>query len=118
MNHFLLFFMIAGSKRNAPSAPEKSNKRTRSTPDIKRSKKKVRAVLNNIVERPTTSGHIFVCGTNDFGQLGIEGDEKNRPVPIKSVIDIDFVDVISGGLHSFAMTPEGSVSQKKFCLMY
>ncbi|EIE80946.1 hypothetical protein G6F46_006396 [Rhizopus delemar] len=100
---------MAGSKRNAPSAPEKSNKRTRSTPDIKRSKKKVRAVLNNIVERPTTSGHIFVCGTNDFGQLGIEGDEKNRPVPIKSVIDIDFVDVISGGLHSFAMTPEGSL---------
>lgn len=51
-----------------------------------------------------------MCGTNDFGQLGIEGDEKNRPVPLKTLADVDIVDVTCGGLHSFAMTPEGNVS--------
>ncbi|CAO3702342.1 unnamed protein product [Rhizopus stolonifer] len=94
-------------KRSASPLNEKVTKRVR--PDIKQAKKKLRTVLNKVCERPETTGHIFVCGTNDFGQLGLEGDEKNRPVPIKSMIDKDFVDVISGGLHSFALTPEGDL---------
>lgn len=40
----------------------------------------------------------------------MDGDEKSRPVPIKSVSDIQFVDVTAGGLHSFALTLDGDVN--------
>ncbi|KAI9248082.1 regulator of chromosome condensation 1/beta-lactamase-inhibitor protein II [Sporodiniella umbellata] len=96
-------------KRALSSSPEKENaKRVRGEVQ-KQTKKKLRTVLNKIVQRASTEGQLFVCGTNDFGQLGLEGDEKNRPVPIKSMSEKKFVDVISGGLHSFALTTEGEL---------
>ncbi|KAG1490404.1 hypothetical protein G6F46_004772 [Rhizopus delemar] len=103
--------MAASTKRHASPPHNAVSKRTRaaSAEIQKRHKRKIRHIINEIVERPTTKGQLFVCGTNDFGQLGMEGDEKNRPVPIKSVMNIDFVDVTAGGLHSFAMTPDGSL---------
>ncbi|ORE04282.1 RCC1/BLIP-II protein [Rhizopus microsporus var. microsporus] len=107
---------MPATKRRNNTTPEKANtKRTRASPAsdaeaaAKRAKRRVRTLLNKVAERPTDAGRVFVCGTNDFGQLGIEGDEKNRPVPLKTLADVDIVDVACGGLHSFAMTPEGNL---------
>ncbi|KAG1469204.1 hypothetical protein G6F56_003388 [Rhizopus delemar] len=94
------------TKRHTSPAPERVNKRSRTE---RLGKRKIRHVLNKLAELSTTTGSLFVCGTNDFGQLGMDGDEKSRPVPIKSVSDIQFVDVTAGGLHSFALTLDGDL---------
>ncbi|KAI9262787.1 regulator of chromosome condensation 1/beta-lactamase-inhibitor protein II [Sporodiniella umbellata] len=93
-------------KRQTKSEPESLRKRSRTD---KPTKWKTRHVLNKVATRPSIAGQLFVCGTNDFGQLGMDGDEKNRPVPIKSVSNIEFVDIVAGGLHSLALTKKGDL---------
>lgn len=61
--------------------------------------------------RPMLTGKVFVCGSNDAGQLGIEDvEEKTSPVLLESLRSKDFVDITCGGMHSVALDSEGNVS--------
>ncbi|KAI9499339.1 regulator of chromosome condensation 1/beta-lactamase-inhibitor protein II [Zychaea mexicana] len=60
---------------------------------------------------PEETGHVFVFGTGDTGQLGL-GDEmliRKRPMPLKVLDDEEIVDVVCGGMHTIATTREGRV---------
>lgn len=79
-----------------------------SSSQIKRAK---HSSLNDIVKAPTVVGNVFVFGTGDTGQLGLGEDmlERKRPMPLKTLDGEDIVDVVSGGMHSIAITKEGKV---------
>ncbi|KAG1151814.1 hypothetical protein G6F37_004439 [Rhizopus arrhizus] len=60
--------------------------------------------------RPMLTGKVFVCGSNDAGQLGIEDvEEKTSPVLLESLRSKDFVDIACGGMHSVALDSEGNL---------
>ncbi|KAG0164964.1 hypothetical protein DFQ30_009150 [Apophysomyces sp. BC1015] len=58
---------------------------------------------------PQETGHVFVFGNGDTGQLGL-GDEmlnRKKPMPLEVLNDKEIVDVACGGLHSIAITKDG-----------
>ena len=88
-------------------------KRTRSTENA--SSKRRQLTANQIVKAPTAVGKVFVFGTGDTGQLGLGEDmlERKRPMPLKVLDGEEIIDVVSGGMHSIAITKEGKVKKKK-----
>ncbi|KAK4509845.1 uncharacterized protein ATC70_007149 [Mucor velutinosus] len=92
----------------AEASPE-AVKRTRSTDNA--SSKRRHIVANQIVKAPNAVGKVFVFGTGDTGQLGLGEDmlERKRPMPLKVLDDEDIVDVVSGGMHSIAITKDGKL---------
>ena len=86
-----------------------SLKRARSSENVYA--KKSRHIANQIVKAPTQVGKVFVFGTGDTGQLGL-GDEmleRKKPMPLNAFDNDQIVDVVSGGMHSIAITSEGKV---------
>lgn len=85
-------------------------KRTRSTDNT--NSKRRQTVVNQVVKAPNAVGKVFVFGTGDTGQLGLGEDmlERKRPMPLKVLDNEDIVDVVSGGMHSIAITKDGKVS--------
>ncbi|CAO3656133.1 unnamed protein product [Mucor hiemalis] len=75
------------------------------------SKKSRTTELNEIVKAPSVPGKVFVFGTGDTGQLGLGEDmlERKRPMPLKVLDDEHIVDVVSGGMHSIAITKDGKL---------
>ncbi|KAG2233476.1 hypothetical protein INT48_003182, partial [Thamnidium elegans] len=73
--------------------------------------KRAKHDVNSIVKAPTTVGNVFVFGTGDTGQLGLGEDmlERKRPMPLKVLDDQNIIDVVSGGMHSIAITKEGKL---------
>ena len=61
----------------------------------------------------TTNNELFSWGMNDHGQLGIERFNKNQklycPRLIKTLIDVNIVQVCCGDRHSLVLTEEGVV---------
>lgn len=92
-----------------------SFKRSRSM-DNSQSKRSRVTELNEIVKAPNVVGNVFVFGTGDTGQLGLGEDmlERKRPMPLKALDNENIVDVVSGGMHSIAITKEGKVRIKKW----
>lgn len=84
-------------------------KRTRSTENA--TSKRRHLLANQIVKAPTAVGKVFVFGTGDTGQLGLGEDmlERKRPMPLKALDGEEIIDVVSGGMHSIAITKEGKV---------
>lgn len=84
-------------------------KRTRSTENA--SSKRRQLTANQIVKAPTAVGKVFVFGTGDTGQLGLGEDmlERKRPMPLKVLDGEEIIDVVSGGMHSIAITKEGKL---------
>ncbi|KAI8090984.1 regulator of chromosome condensation 1/beta-lactamase-inhibitor protein II [Gilbertella persicaria] len=73
--------------------------------------KKARHMSNQIVKAPTQVGKVFVFGTGDTGQLGL-GDEmleRKKPMPLNAFDGDEIVDVVSGGMHSVAITSQGKL---------
>jgi regulator of chromosome condensation len=76
--------------------------------------------LNELVKAPKTIGNVFVFGTGDTGQLGLGEDmlERKKPMPLKVLDNEEIVDVVSGGMHSIAITKEGKVKEKWFINLF
>ncbi|KAI8063477.1 regulator of chromosome condensation 1/beta-lactamase-inhibitor protein II [Gongronella butleri] len=60
---------------------------------------------------PTRTGTVFVIGNGDIGQLGLGEDMLNRkrPMPLRALDDKEIVDIVSGGLHTLALTSNGKL---------
>lgn len=110
-----MLYVVAPLKRHntdiemAEASPE-AVKRTRSTDNA--SSKRRHIVANQVVKAPNAVGKVFVFGTGDTGQLGLGEDmlERKRPMPLKVLDNEDIVDVVSGGMHSIAITKDGKVN--------
>lgn len=101
-----------------PDAPA-TFKRSRSM-ENSQSKKSRTTEINEIVKAPSVPGKVFVFGTGDTGQLGLGEDmlERKRPMPLKVLDDEHIVDVVSGGMHSIAITKDGKVSVYRSVLSF
>ncbi|CEP18915.1 hypothetical protein [Parasitella parasitica] len=84
-------------------------KRTRSTDNANSKRRNI--TVNQIVKAPSDVGKVFVFGTGDTGQLGLGEDmlERKRPMPLKVLDTEEIVDVVSGGMHSIAITKDGKL---------
>jgi regulator of chromosome condensation len=88
-------------------------KKASSIPSLEPAAKKSRIIL---VSHPIPkllsqkSGNLFVCGQNNFGQLGLNPDdviEKTRPEQLPGFNNI--IEVKAGGIHSLYLTTSGEV---------
>ncbi|XP_063291143.1 probable E3 ubiquitin-protein ligase HERC4 isoform X2 [Pelobates fuscus] len=54
---------------------------------------------------------IYSWGQNRYGQLGLGYEQKNETAPrlIKSLLGIPFLQIATGGAHSFALTLSGAI---------
>lgn len=66
------------------------------------------------IPRATEKGNIFICGSNDASQLGMNDDveELNKLTLVESLKDKEFTDVVCGGMHSIVIDSEGTVMCK------
>ncbi|KAI8324798.1 RCC1/BLIP-II, partial [Martensiomyces pterosporus] len=64
---------------------------------------------HELAKRATTVGTVFVFGNGDCGQLGLGDDmiERKKPFPVGALKDEKIVDIVSGGLHTMALTDNG-----------
>lgn len=87
-------------KRKRPSVP--------SSP--KRSRKRAPVSIPHVTEK----GKLFICGSNDASQLGMNGgvDELNKLTLLGPLKDKEFIDVACGGMHSIAIDSEGTVTYR------
>lgn len=76
----------------------------------KRSRKRTPVAIPHATEK----GKIFICGSNDASQLGMNDDveELNKLTLVGSLKDKEFTDVVCGGMHSIAIDFEGTVMCK------
>ncbi|XP_001352694.1 regulator of chromosome condensation [Drosophila pseudoobscura] len=63
----------------------------------------------DIPKRRQTVGTVLVCGTGDFGQLGLGEDiqERKRLAVVENIPNP--VDVCAGGMHSLVLTENGDI---------
>ncbi|KAJ1889778.1 hypothetical protein LPJ66_007851 [Kickxella alabastrina] len=66
--------------------------------------------VHALATRATVPGTVHVFGNGDCGQLGLGEDmtERKKPFPMDS-LDQQIVDVVSGGLHTMALTLDGKL---------
>ncbi|XP_002138000.2 regulator of chromosome condensation-like [Drosophila pseudoobscura] len=76
-------------------------------PPVKRMRIAFQAM--GIPKRRQTVGTVLVCGTGDFGQLGLGEDiqERRRLAVVESIPGP--VDVCAGGMHSLVLTQSGDI---------
>lgn len=102
----------APSSSQASTTTTNTLKRSRSLDNFHTKRQRYNASsLVDIVKAPTTVGNVFVFGTGDTGQLGLGEDmlERKKPMPLKVLDNEHIVDVVSGGMHSIAITKDGKV---------
>lgn len=89
-----------------------SNKRSNTSSNItflKPKRRKVEVKLT-IPTRPKVIGQVYVIGSNEFSQCGMEGfDCLERLKYIKSLEEFKIVDISSGSLHNAALTFDGKI---------
>ncbi|KAI9179596.1 hypothetical protein H9P43_004924 [Blastocladiella emersonii ATCC 22665] len=61
--------------------------------------------------RAEQSGMLFVMGNGDGGQLGLGPNRKDayKPYPVAALKEEPVVDVVAGGMHTLALTKNGTV---------
>lgn len=69
------------------------------------------AAFHQLFTRPKTSGKAMVFGSGDCGQLGLGEDilERKKPYIVKALDNTPVVSVACGGLHTVALTANGSL---------
>ncbi|PIA14479.1 nucleotide exchange factor for Gsp1p, localizes to the nucleus [Coemansia reversa NRRL 1564] len=69
------------------------------------------APVHELAVRADKRGTVFVFGNGDCGQLGLGDDmiERKKPFPVTAIANEAMVDVVSGGLHTVALTAEGQL---------
>ncbi|KAJ2161284.1 hypothetical protein GGF46_001626 [Coemansia sp. RSA 552] len=67
------------------------------------------APVHALAQRATRAGTVFVFGNGDCGQLGLGEDmlERKKPFAVPALADEAVVDVVSGGMHTLALTDAG-----------
>ncbi|KAJ1812394.1 hypothetical protein LPJ56_005515, partial [Coemansia sp. RSA 2599] len=87
--------------KQAPETPKKPAPRPFNKPRT--------AFVRELAQRATVPGTVFVFGNGDCGQLGLGEDmvERKKPFPITALDAEKIVDIVSGGLHTMALTADG-----------
>ncbi|KAJ2721707.1 hypothetical protein GGI07_003763 [Coemansia sp. Benny D115] len=69
------------------------------------------APVHPLAKRATASGTVYVFGNGDCGQLGLGEDmvERKKPFPVTVLDAQNVVDIVSGGLHTMALTSAGKL---------
>ncbi|KAJ2081072.1 hypothetical protein H4R24_002598 [Coemansia sp. RSA 988] len=67
------------------------------------------APVHELTTRADKRGTVYVFGNGDCGQLGLGEDmiERKKPFPVPAIASEAMVDVVSGGLHTVALTVDG-----------
>ena len=66
-----------------------------------------------------TNGIVLTVGQGDVGQLGLGEDitERKRPAIVTNLEGKDVVQIVSGGMHTTALSSNGEVCHGDFCLV-
>lgn len=64
----------------------------------------------------TQDGNCYSFGTNDYGQLGVDGniDYLTRPTKLKENDNVSFDEIIVGAYHNFAIGKNKQTNRKEF----
>jgi regulator of chromosome condensation len=90
-----------------------SKKRSNSSTDItvlKNKRSKVGRFNSSIPTRPKEIGQVYVIGSNEFYQCGMDGLECSKGLKlIKDLEKFKIVDISAGPLHNAALTSDGKI---------